>query len=248
MWSPGGGAVERVGKRRITDTDEDTSVHECMKRLRVTGSGAPSPAGALATINQLPPHPGLARSWAMAQASAVSPGPPTPSGAHEVQATSTFGHASWPPASQLQQVTGVHARSHQENVQPLPMGALASMGSVVPHDTQPPPAAAQLRPATQPLPAHQHHQHHQHYQHHQHHHRPDHLPAHAARPSPASAADASAVLTGTAGDAVAHPANYGHMNTLLSQLHAERVRAGARPRWTEAEDDDDDDDDLDDDL
>ena len=38
---------------------------------------------------------------------------------------------------------------------------------------------------------------------------------------------------------------YRPINTLLGQLHAERVCAGARPRWTE-EDDDDDDDDLDD--
>ena len=38
---------------------------------------------------------------------------------------------------------------------------------------------------------------------------------------------------------------YRAINSLLQQLHAERVRAGARPRWQEQEDEDDDDDDDD---
>ena len=59
MWpSPTG---ERVGKRRH-DAD-DVTVQEYMKRLRVTGSGASSPARAAISH----PHPGLARAWATAQ-------------------------------------------------------------------------------------------------------------------------------------------------------------------------------------
>jgi len=34
------------------------------------------------------------------------------------------------------------------------------------------------------------------------------------------------------------PSDYGHMNSLLRQLHAERVHAGARRQWVEEDDDD----------
>ena len=39
----------------------------------------------------------------------------------------------------------------------------------------------------------------------------------------------------------AGPSHYQDINAMLAQLHSERVNAGARPRWEEADDDDDDD-------
>jgi hypothetical protein len=251
MWpSPTG---ERVGKRRH-DAD-DVTVQEYMKRLRVSGSGAPSPARA--AISHPHPHPGLARAWATAQqqqqqqqATSASPLLPLPmSGGFEPQPV-LWGQSAWPvppPSSREPQQQEQH---QQENM--LPMSAAAAGAGSSSHAAyncvpSPPPYAR----AAQPLHVHPH---------------PPNLswpelpppwveqpwaeqpwtgyaqqPQQPQQPPGYAQQRTGPPLPGSASGSAS--VDYGSINSLLSQLHAERVRAGARPRWKDdAEEDEEDED------
>jgi len=209
-------------------------MHECMKRLRVTASATSSPVGTAPSISHAHPHPGLARAWAMAQQTSTAmayPAPsPPPLGAPDSPLLGNSLPAGlWTHGQQQQQ---------QENMQPIAVAGSDWPSPCLSRQCIPSPPAHQR--ASQPLQPY--------------HHPPNQHPSWlqqqmlaSSLPAPHASASLENMTSGSTMDVRGEPpANYVSINSLLSQLHAERVQAGVRPRWKDDADDDDDDDDDDD--
>jgi hypothetical protein len=211
---------------------------ERIKRLRIGQAlpGAVAPAAL--------PHPGLARAWAGAQPDATGA---AGTSQHQVTGQQPFGHQPFPlplPPSMShshapQSPTGTSAAA----------AALAQQrfGSLPPRQPAPPPPPPQHAQQQQQQQQHPHQpqqqqQQHAPYETHHFQNSPPLPPAHHQMWSGAGAGGHGMLGAPATSTAQVGSAAYGQMNTLLAQLHSERVRAGARAAWVEEPDDDEEED------
>ena len=227
-------------KRRQRDDEEEEMMSvERIKRLRISGFQAPCTSSG-AAVGGLP-HPGLARSWAAAQQQGFSQ-----------QSSVSFppGQAPAPIPQPLQPLPPQHQHASFHPVQlsarlpQSPTGTSAAAAALtqqrfgqVPQPEPPLLAPLHQQPPSQlnlpaPQPAHYHNP----------------RDFQQSPPLPATQHQSWRGSGGGAGSgqeaAYSDPAastDYGAMNSLLAQLHNERVRAGARRPWVEEPDDEDED-------